>query len=386
MCVNICRSNTEQKQTSHHVPFPFLKSADAPLSSLQELCRVSIRRILRSFIHQEHPDLNHRPKRQKKPKKKRRRQQQLNVVPMSMGMMILGQFEESDTSDIEDSKQFDSDQSHSEDDEVPDTLEKSDSDEDEDEYDGYNDAVGELPVPDSMSDAEKDSQEHAHACNDVELLEVDTEVKSENAVNMNVQKPATDGGNIQSTASSTPTPNSTEGKTAIKRVGKAISTKLGEISSKLKSDVKQNTTHENRHHQKMKKMRNHSSDDSSEDLNFDFDFPEMFHHNAASSFVLGKSSKLRCSSNTSNDTSETSGFGSLSDDHLDAEMGKYAPEKLSPGGASLEEETTNQLMDCSEQEVADKVMKPNIRMYMRTKIETLPLPQALKCFLMYYRN
>ncbi|KAL5016607.1 hypothetical protein ScPMuIL_006196 [Solemya velum] len=218
---------------------------EAPLSSLQELCRVSIRRILRSFIHQEHPDLNHRPKRQKKPKKKRRRQQQLNVVPMSMGMMILGQFEESDTSDVENEKQFDSDQSHSDGElqEASDTLEKSDREDDDDVDDGYDDAVRKLSVP-GVSDNHDDTRDG----NNVELLEVDSEVKSGSDVDMNGQKASHDRQSQYATPTPTVAPNHASGKTAIKRVGRVVSTRLGEISSLLKSDVKQNTPQENEQH------------------------------------------------------------------------------------------------------------------------------------------
>ena len=62
--------------------------------SLQEACRVAIRRILRKNAEIENPTLGQRH-RQPRPKRPRRaRQNRLNIMPMSMGMMILSQFDD----------------------------------------------------------------------------------------------------------------------------------------------------------------------------------------------------------------------------------------------------------------------------------------------------
>ncbi len=61
--------------------------------SLQEICRRDIRGFLRANIDAEHPNLSQQcHKKVKRPP--RRSRNRINVVPMNMGMMILGQFGE----------------------------------------------------------------------------------------------------------------------------------------------------------------------------------------------------------------------------------------------------------------------------------------------------
>ena len=66
--------------------------------SIQEHCRVGIRRILRERVKNDHPELEHRRRRPKKQRKQPspRRGNRINMVPMNMGMMILGGFGDSD--------------------------------------------------------------------------------------------------------------------------------------------------------------------------------------------------------------------------------------------------------------------------------------------------
>ncbi|XP_064625900.1 protein-L-isoaspartate O-methyltransferase domain-containing protein 1-like [Lineus longissimus] len=66
--------------------------------NLQEICRITIRKILRDVIQLEHPQ-NGRKKR-KKPKKKRANKKRVNIVPMSMGMMILSHFDSDSDDDM----------------------------------------------------------------------------------------------------------------------------------------------------------------------------------------------------------------------------------------------------------------------------------------------
>ena len=69
--------------------------------TLQEICRILLRRILRKRIEEDNPTIGKsRPKKPKKAKRETvRNRRRVNVVPMSMGMMILGNFDDSDSED-----------------------------------------------------------------------------------------------------------------------------------------------------------------------------------------------------------------------------------------------------------------------------------------------
>lgn len=105
--------------------------------------------------------------------------------------------------------------------------------------------------------------------------------------------------------------------------------------------------------------------------------------------------KHRYSSNTSVDTSTTSGIGSYNEEHLDAEMAPSDSEKTSPGWSHGEYEHTvskrsGQPMDIEEndeeeEDLDDDIPKITLSMCMKEDIESLPLPSALKSYLRYYR-
>ncbi|KAK3092070.1 hypothetical protein FSP39_024911 [Pinctada imbricata] len=107
----------------------------------------------------------------------------------------------------------------------------------------------------------------------------------------------------------------------------------------------------------------------------------------------------RCLSSTSADTSETSGIGSLSeasalgDDHFDTELGHSPISKPSPGGSSTDESVVEPALEEAD---IDKEVKcelqpkepyiDHMKINMQSKIDQLPLPEALKQYLMYYRR
>ncbi|KAK3091982.1 hypothetical protein FSP39_024194 [Pinctada imbricata] len=113
---------------------------DVVIPCLQDFCRVNIRTILRENIYCEHPHLKEIPKRPKKPKKKpptqrgSRGRRRMDILPMSMGMMILGGFDESGESNAS------SDESHDEsyDSNIEEDVDTDEEkiDEDEEEKDG----------------------------------------------------------------------------------------------------------------------------------------------------------------------------------------------------------------------------------------------------------
>ena len=136
-----------------------------------------------------------------------------------------------------------------------------------------------------------------------------------------------------------------------------------------------------------KKSNENISDDSdSEEENFGFTNPKLLKRNvfaARTSPPVTTRVKVWCPSTASADTSETSGVGTMSD-HSDADSGKDGlnSNKESPGtdsGAWSHSSADN----INENE--ETKSKESISRYLQEKIKQLPLPLALKSFLMYYR-
>jgi len=76
----------------------FFHSAASPKPmTLQEVCRIVVRRILRKNIQLEYPSLSpgaaakRRPPRPRRPRHCERRRR-INFIPMQAGLMIVGQF------------------------------------------------------------------------------------------------------------------------------------------------------------------------------------------------------------------------------------------------------------------------------------------------------
>lgn len=141
------------------------------------------------------------------------------------------------------------------------------------------------------------------------------------------------------------------------------------------------------------------TDDDDDDHDMQVDFLESLKRQARSSCPPRK---LRYSSNTSVDTSTTSGIGSYTDDHLDAEMASHMndSQKTSPGTISMDGppeltklSSKRQQMDCSDSEDAEEdedkeesFPKETLGKFLCESVESLPLPTALRSYVMYYRN
>ena len=140
--------------------------------------------------------------------------------------------------------------------------------------------------------------------------------------------------------------------------------------------------------------------DDDDDDDMQVDFLESLKRRARSSCPPRK---LRYSSNTSVDTSTTSGIGSYTDDHLDAEMASHMDDsqKTSPGAISMDgpelgkSRSKRQQMDCSDSEDGEgeesdekeeSFPKETLGKFLCESVESLPLPTALRSYLMYYRN
>ena len=139
--------------------------------------------------------------------------------------------------------------------------------------------------------------------------------------------------------------------------------------------------------------------DTDDDDDMQMDFLDSLKHRARASCPPRK---LRYSSNTSVDTSTTSGIGSYTEDHLDAEMASHNDsEKTSPGTVSMDGPDPSKFgsrqhqMDCSDSEEGEDesdekegeiLPKETLGKLLRESVELLPLPTALRSYVMYYRN
>ena len=109
----------------------------------------------------------------------------------------------------------------------------------------------------------------------------------------------------------------------------------------------------------------------------------------------------RCLSSTSADTSETSGIGSLSeasalgDDHFETELGHSPTFKPSPGGSSSDDSVVEPMHNIEELDMEREhkgELRPeqpyvdHMKIHMQAKVDQLPLPEALKLYLMFYRK
>ena len=163
-----------------------------------------------------------------------------------------------------------------------------------------------------------------------------------------------------------------------------------EFPSVLTNGVEQ-TSGEKRHAE-----NNNSSEDSGDDMDFD-DVQMLKRHNR----YKESQSKLRVrsSSNTSGDTSETSGIGSFSENSamgslsetsalgsLGDEHEDEAPHLKPSPVSSLEDSPLGKDVDEGMDVILKEESKDSVGLYMRQYIDELPIPLALKTFLKYYRN
>ncbi|KAJ8306604.1 hypothetical protein KUTeg_017149 [Tegillarca granosa] len=340
------------------------------LPVLQDFCRISIRRILRSNIHKEHPSL--KAIRKRKPKKQKPKvdlKRRLNIVPMSMGMMILGQFDDSGESDGGDPELEGSPRSRrsshdrniqQREDEgiITDDIDEEDSDDEESARLGE---VNSLLRSHRRSDPLSRLEEHQNS--------------REESVESSIQK-----------KSDHHTPENSD-----------------DNFPKIDDNMEVKNTNNDK-----KKMEEVSSDDMSENEDMDTDLADIIFGGK----TVSPPRKLRYSSSTSVDTSDTSGIGSLSeasvigslpDDHMiEQDITKCISDKTSSAGSSSEEGMNgDQPMEEEEQDEKDRKTeeeeveeeeeeedtkpKESVKIYMKEKITMLPLPEALKSYLAYYR-
>lgn len=309
-------------------------AAEAAIPSLQDACRVCVRKILREAIHKEHPTLERT--RQRKPRRKRNRQKKINIVPMSMGMMILGQF---DGSDDEERRAV----IHTEDVDAEDESDgMSDREEEEEE---------ESEGPESSMEAKSGKSASSTAARSVTSKSMPMLTVHQKKPVKEVEREEFCDCKGEETVSSA--------RSSRKNGHQVEKERLGRRSRAVPSDSGKDT----------------SSDDSDDD--FDMHIVEML-RSSAMGMRESPPRKVRCSSSTSADTSETSGVCTVSD-HSDESVGKPSPEVGSPPmllGSS----------NPSKPPLFSQDNQHSVKSYMKEKISFLPIPAALKAYLMYYRN
>lgn len=388
------------------------------------MCRITVRRILRSNIYKQHPKLRSVRKRPpKKPKKtappaNRRR---VNIVPTNVGMIMLSNYDESTGSGDDDEERnratrsphldSDFDDSEMEDGEVtiPSRDHASVIPEDFFDYDEDEDSDGGV----------KNEKQNGANC--------DKKIDGNNETSQNDEE------NIEDDDDETiPIPSSANPRLGLRL--SQLSSRIEQMRALLRAQrcmdllngTDASTDEEDKEMEKdettIKKIKTEDKTESSEE-NSEEEHEEEEGMDIADVIDFHNRVKKtsRCMSNNSADTSETSGIGSFSeasafgsfiDDHLpEIGNGRLLSQKSSPDESSPERSCCDQIIEEDEMDVKqlennndedegivnDKdivdtepndVSEPreNIKTYMQEKIYVLPLPEAMKAYINYYRK
>ena len=431
----------------------FCLSADCHVLNLQEICRYNIRSLVKQKVCAEFPTILRPQRKQRPPKPKRavgRRGRLVNLVPMQMGMMILNNFNDSsDEIDDDDDDDEDDDRALNE----SGTLKTSDEDinnEDEEENDHSHEEEEEdegfLRAPsttngtmgvrlsgrseqnvkrklrqDSIKE-ETETEAAAEAMKDWEIQEMkDWEIQEEGG--RPGSKPSTNTDNKRSSPSSLHQDG--DGDTGSKRM-RCVDMSDREDAEEGEAAAENGNGAALFSGQTQPPQRELSSEDSDldnmemESLKAAFQAPPTPTSVLNALHLLSIPRKARCSSSTSVDTSETSGFGSFGEEPLDipglggdrdsppstaggrdftrsmSGEGDSPPSSVEDAGlealASLEEKVSagkvSSDSDTSGESSASPAQHegPSLGQLMKERIQGLPLPQALRAYLTYYRN
>lgn len=393
-----------------------LPSVEFPL--LQNLCRTSIRRILRSNIYKLHPKLRSvrkKPKKQKRFPSSSAGGRRINIVPTNVGMIMLSNFE-SDGSGEEDESQSLKRNKFSQ---MDSSLDKSDMEDDnEEERKNYSDNVVSENLFDYDDDEYSDDAKNEGNCDKKDNKDssqeneiyIDRKEENDESENEELSNPGI-GFSLRY-----PHPGF-EQMYAILR-GQRFSDhsdelKNEEATSKVLDRDQREILENEKEDLSSKKMKTDYKDKNSDLGNESSD--EQF-----ALFELNHQCKkpARCLSNNSGDTSETSGIGSFSeasafgsflDDQTSEAMisQKSSPEESSPErsccGQIIEEDEIddnfsdsndkNKIIKKDDKQVTtdadvedDSEPRENIKIYMQEMIYELPLPEAMKAYVNYYRK
>lgn len=408
-----------------------LPTVDLPC--LQNMCRITVRRILRSNIYKQHPKLRSVRKRaMKKPKKtappaNRRR---INIVPTNVGMIMLSNYDESTGSGEDDEEgsntrairsphlDSDFDDSEMEDGEV--TIPSRDLKTD-------NDSEG--VIPEDFFDYDEDSDdglknEKQNGANCDKNIDGNNETRENDEENIEDDDdetiPIPSSANPRLGLRLSQLSSRIEQMRALLRAQRCMDLLNGADASADEDENEEDKEMENDETISKKIKTEDKTESSAENSEEDHEEEGMdiadvidFHNR------VKKTS--RCMSNNSADTSETSGIGSFSDasafgsfidDHL-PEMGngRSLSQKSSPDESSPERSCCDQIVEEDETDIKqpennndedegivndkdtvdtetddDSEPRENIKTYMQDKIYVLPLPEAMKAYINYYRK
>lgn len=387
------------------------------IPGLQDLCRVDIRKIIRENIYNDHPDLKTIKKRKpKKPKKRycRRRPKKMDVLPMSMGMMILNGFDESDESEVEKDGEVSDNSDEMEEDSAVDGVSDEDcGSEDKASAKGTSPKVkknGRRAKTDSEEEHTEPRRRRMDARHDRSLILASRLLEVMNQA-QELARSTSSNNQGSSSASALEEMREEEPSTSEHRDSDHLCEDEDEIfnseqdmESDIPDKIESQSPPENGN-----QINNQETNDTKQ--NFSLPNDEDDDENRISvissdselenddvlasinSNLAARERKQRCISLTSVDTTATSGIGSLSEasaleENMESEMTESLSEKLSPSSSSQESGRAGPAVD-SESEPESSVIPQSedlLKKYMIQKIDTLPLPEALKLYLMYYRN
>lgn len=380
---------TPCKEKSDIVDLP-----DCQVLMLQEACRYTIRSILRNNIYAEQPCLRQpqrKPRRSKPRMKRSGRGHCINIVPGNVGMMILGNFDESDEGEHYD---------EIDDDDEEDTTDQENRSVDQNKNDN-SDPVQSVKNRDSNT-REQSCGEDANSLphfpeNLTDLLRATAKPgKSKNGKAADTSKSRA-AKVIQESNSSSVT-----GCTENKRASPSSLCESAQTDSASKrmrhmnlKDAREEellvsangcSVEVTREAQDLHEFSSEDSDLENMDLTDSHGTPIQTRHTPSSVLqalsLLPLPKKIRCSSSTSADTSETSGFGSYGDDPLD--LPQLSCDKDSPVSSTEEESRGQGQSDAGA--LSGDSPGPTLGQILKERIDVLPLPLALRSYLMYYRN
>lgn len=338
---------------------------DVHLPSLQDVARIAIRSILRANVLKEYPNLcnNHRTKRKASKNGKNSKAAKDRRIQFQMMMLERCYSDDDDEDDDDDDDQY-----------FPSVISPSSSEESgSSEHDTPEEESSDQTVPGGV---------RRRAC-----------PKSSNCLNEKMEV------DEQSDSSSTPVKKLPRYRTRF-RIGQTLGANEEKdeeeagtptAAAAASSSTTTATNKKDSNNERKKSNENISDDDDedsdSEDENFGFTNPKLLKRNVFAARTLPPVTtkvKVWCSSTASADTSETSGVSTMSD-HSDIDSGKDGlnSNKESPGTDSGA--WSHGSVDNINETEEDKKPRETISKYLQEKIKQLPLPLALKSFLVYYR-
>lgn len=369
---------------------------------MQDVCRYNIRSYLRKNILIQIPQLQNvqRNRRQPKPKRHPRsgRSRRINIVPMSVGMMILGNFDESDEGemyeDIDDISDLDSLNNRG-------TLISTNSEDDNDlnnKEDGNTSKENEDCVSDEAD--EKDGMDYNSSASRTRGIPVvknarinlsNRKIETDELAEEEAEKVDADTNHPHSVPANNSTENKRASPSSMNETSQTDNTSKRMRCMKLQDSKEEEHTGNGFFVKMKRRTQDRQHDPSSEDSDLEnMELDPLSHSPATPTAVLQALNlltlprKIRCSSSTSADTSETSGIGSYTEEPVEM---AHSCEKDSPG-IFMEEETgsVSQPTDSCPSETASGYNGPTLAALMKERINLLPLPLALRSYLAYHRN